>query len=68
MAKERAPTERLPLTLATATVEYLSALVEKGTHGTSVSDVAKTLIEIGIREAIEREYIPLKESAVTNSG
>jgi hypothetical protein len=48
-----ADTDRRPVTLAVATWEYLDQLSKLGTHGTSVPDVAKTLIEDGIRQAIK---------------
>jgi hypothetical protein len=53
MATEKAPTTRVPVTLADVTVSYLESLVRQGTHGTSVPGVAKTLIEEGIRLAIK---------------
>jgi hypothetical protein len=53
MAGEKASTRRLPVTLSVATHAYLADLVRQGTHGTSVPDVAKTLIEEGIRSAIK---------------
>lgn len=53
MATEKAPTTRVPVTLANVTVSYLESLVRQGTHGTSVPGVAKTLIEEGIRLAIK---------------
>ena len=48
-----ADTDRRPVTLAVATWEFLDQLSKLGTHGTSVPDVAKTLIEDGIRQAIK---------------
>jgi hypothetical protein len=52
-----ADTERKPITLAVATWEYLEELSRLGTHGTSVPDVAKTLIEDGIRQAIKDGFL-----------
>jgi hypothetical protein len=52
-----ADTERKPITLAVATWEYLDRLSKLGTHGTSVPDVAKTLIEDGIRQAIKDGFL-----------
>lgn len=52
MATEKARTRRLPVTLASGTLDYLAKLVPQGTHGTSIPDVAKTLIEEGVRRAI----------------
>lgn len=52
-----AETERRPVTLAVASWEYLDQLSKLGTHGTSVPDVAKTLIEEGIRLAIKDGFL-----------
>ena len=60
-----ADTERLQVYLSLKTHAFLSVLVEKGTHGTSVPDVAKTLIEDGIRRAI-REAFGQKATAARN--
>jgi hypothetical protein len=52
-----ADTDRRPITLAVATWSYLDQLSKLGTHGTSVPDVAKTLIEEGIRQAIKDGFL-----------
>ena len=52
-----ADTDRRPITLAVATWDYLDQLSKLGTHGTSVPDVAKTLIEDGIRQAIKDGFL-----------
>jgi hypothetical protein len=52
-----AETDRRPITLALATWEFLNQLSKLGTHGTSVPDVAKTLIEEGIRQAIKDGFL-----------
>jgi hypothetical protein len=52
-----ADTERRPVTLAVGTWEFLDQLSKLGTHGTSVPDVAKTLIEEGIRQAIKDGFL-----------
>jgi hypothetical protein len=57
-----ADTDRRPVTLAVATWEFLDQLSKLGTHGTSVPDVAKTLIEEGIRQAIKDGF--LKQSSL----
>lgn len=57
MARDRSTTKRLSVTLAVATHEYLAVLASQGTHGTSVPDVAKTLIEEGVRTAIEKGFL-----------
>jgi hypothetical protein len=52
-----ADTERRPVTLAVGTWGFLAQLSKLGTHGTSVPDVAKTLIEEGIRQAIKDGFL-----------
>ena len=47
MATEKAETDRVPVTLALSTINYLERLVRQGTHGTSVPGVARTLIDNG---------------------
>jgi hypothetical protein len=58
-----ADTDRRPLTLAVATWAYLDQLSKLGTHGTSVPDVAKTLIEEGIRQAIKDGFLKREPAA-----
>ena len=60
-----ADTERRPITLALATWEYLDQLSKLGTHGTSVPDVAKTLIEEGIRQAIKDGFLKQRSHGPT---
>ena len=57
-----ADTDRRPVTLAVATWEFLDQLSKLGTHGTSVTDVAKTLIEEGIRQAIKDGFLKQRSS------
>jgi hypothetical protein len=58
MDREKPPkNKRLPVTLSPATHDYLASLALEGTHGTSVTDVAKTLIEEGIRQAIQNGFL-----------
>jgi hypothetical protein len=52
-------TEQRKCTLSTATIRYLELLAARGTHGSRVSGVMTTLIEQGIRNAIEKGYIKL---------
>ena len=56
-----ADTERRPITLSQKTWEYLEELSKRGTHGTSVPDVAKSLIEEGIRQAVRDGFLKLKD-------
>jgi len=57
-----ADTERKAITLANATWAYLEELSKLGTHGTSAPGVASTLVEIGVREAIEKGYLKLRRN------
>ncbi len=58
-----AETDRRPITLALATWDYLDQLSKLGTHGTSVPDAAKTLIEDGIRQAIKDGFLKQRAPA-----
>jgi hypothetical protein len=58
-----ADTERRPVTLAVATWAFLDQMSKLGTHGTSVPDVAKTLIEEGIRQAIKDGFLKQRPAA-----
>lgn len=58
-----ADTDRRPITLAVATWEFLDQLSKLGTHGTSIPDVAKTLIEEGVRLAIKDGFIRQRPAA-----
>src|SRR5262245_3243656 len=62
-ASPMADTDRRPITLAVATWDYLDQLSKLGTHGTSVPDVAKTLIEDGIRQAIRDGFLKQRPAA-----
>jgi hypothetical protein len=66
MARAKTPTQRLPVTLSLVTLGYLADLAQEGTHGTSATDVAKTLIEEGIRQAIRDRFLNRKISASFN--
>lgn len=61
MASRTEKTERLQVMLGLKTHAFLALLAEKGTHGTSPTDVAKGLIEEGIRQAIEGEWLTAEE-------
>ena len=61
MATEKAETDRVPVTLALSTISYLEKLVIQSTHGTSVPGVAKTLIEEGIRLAINDGLLAIRD-------
>jgi hypothetical protein len=62
-----ADTDRKAITLANATWAYLEELSKLGTHGTTAPGVAATLVEIGVREAIEKGYLKLKRANGENS-
>lgn len=57
-----ADTDRRAITLANATWAYLEELSKPGTHGRTAPGVAATLVEIGVREAIEKGYLKLKRA------
>jgi hypothetical protein len=61
MAKGQAKTERLQVMIAVRTHAYLELLAEKGTHGVSVTDVAKGLIERGIQIAVQEGVLTQEE-------
>ena len=63
-----ADTERRPVTLAVATWKFLDQLSKQGTHGTSVPDVAKTLIEEGIRQAIKDGFLTRSAELTSQRG
>ena len=62
MATEKAETDRIPVTLALATIGYLEKLVKQGPHGTSVPGVCRTLIEEGIRLAIKDGLLSIRDN------
>jgi hypothetical protein len=61
MPDEGRNTKRLYVTLALATIEHLETLARRGTHGTGVADVAKGLIEDGIRRALLDGFLKLPD-------
>jgi hypothetical protein len=50
-------TDRLQVMLDLETLEFLKILGAKGTHGKNDKAVARTLIELGIREAIKDGFL-----------
>jgi hypothetical protein len=50
-------TERLQVMLSLRTHALLARLGAKGTHGTDLTDAAKTLIEQGLRRAIREGFL-----------
>jgi len=56
-----ADTDRRSITLSQKTWAYLEELSKQGTHGTNVPDVAKSLIEEGVRQAVRDGFLKLKD-------
>lgn len=54
-------TDRLQVVLSLKTLAFLEILSGKGTHGTTIPDAAKTLIEQGIRRAIREGFLTADE-------
>jgi hypothetical protein len=54
-------TDRLQVVLSLKTIAFLDILSGKGTHGSAIPDVARTLIEQGIRHAIRQEFLSKDE-------
>jgi hypothetical protein len=61
-------TKRIKCTLSVATIRYLEALSRTGLHGTGVPKVMTSLIEAGVRVAIEKQFIRRIEDAETEAG
>ena len=59
MAEGKVPTRRKTVTLTETSIRYLETLAAKGTHGSDVVGVARTLIEEGIRQAIKDRFIDM---------
>ncbi len=51
MAFPKLKTKKIKVTLAVDTLELLERLMRDGNYGTSVPDVAKSLVEEGLRRA-----------------
>jgi len=54
-------TDRIQVVLALKTIAFLAILADKGDHGTSITDAAKSLIERGIRRAIREGVLTAEE-------
>jgi Arc/MetJ-type ribon-helix-helix transcriptional regulator len=57
MALGQTPTRRIQVTLSVQMHDYLAAIVRTGMYGSSVVDVARNLVEDGVRRAIEKDFI-----------
>ena len=65
MADDKTPNERFQAMLSPRTVAYLRALAKKGTHGSSVPAVGRSLIEEGVRRAIVDKFISAEDGEVS---
>lgn len=63
---EKEPTERFQTTLSVRTVAYMRALAKKGTHGSGLPAVGRSLIEQGIRQAIMDKFIGAEDGEITD--
>jgi hypothetical protein len=61
-----ADTERFQAMLSARTMSYLRALAKKGTHGSSIPAVGRSLIENGVRQAIIEKFIDAEEGETTD--
>ncbi len=61
MSKGGDVSPRLQINVSAQTFAYLELLKGKGTHGNSVPSVARTLIEMGIREALEKGHLTTQD-------
>ena len=59
----RTGTHKFETLLSPETHEYLKDLAKRGTHGTSVPAVGRTLIEHGIRTAIKEGFLTLRDDS-----
>jgi hypothetical protein len=67
MAKAQSETYRLQIMLALKTHAFLELLAQKGTHGTSATDVAKSLIEQGIRDSIKDGFLTAEDVKIVQA-
>jgi hypothetical protein len=61
-----ADTERFQTMLSSRTMNYLKALAKKGTHGSSVPAVGRSLIELGVRQAIVEKFIAAEDGEISD--
>ena len=61
MSEGKTGTERKNVTLASATIAYLKDLAKTGTHGSDVPAVIRSLVEQGVRDAIDKKLIRVRE-------
>lgn len=63
---DKEPTGRFQTTLSVRTLAYMKALAKKGTHGSSVPAVGRSLIEQGIRQAIVDKFISAQDGEISD--
>lgn len=56
-AQGKSATVRKNVTFSAMTVDYLEELASKGTHGSDVVSVIRTMVEDGVRSAIRDGFI-----------
>jgi hypothetical protein len=61
MAEAKADITRKHVTFATATIDYVKDIVKTGTHGSDVTAVIRSLVEQGVRDAIDKKLIRVRE-------
>lgn len=59
-AQGKSETIRKNVTFSATTIEYLEELAAKGTHGSDVVSVIRTMVEEGVRRAIRDNFIELR--------
>jgi hypothetical protein len=62
MAKEPTPTKRVQVSLSQETCKHLLALAKTGMFGSKETDVARSLIESGIRQAFRDGFFNRDDS------
>lgn len=65
VAKGKGDTDRQKVTFALPTLRFIDVLATKGTHGDTVNDVIRSLVEEGIRKAIADHILSPNDGQVT---
>lgn len=61
MAQGKTDITRKHVTFSTATIDYIKDIVKTGTHGSDVTAVIRSLVEQGVRDAIDKKLIRVRE-------
>ncbi len=61
MAQGKTSITRKHVTFSTATIRYIEDLVKTGTHGSDVTAVIRSLVEQGVRDAIDKQLIRVRD-------